>query len=107
MIKQKVVSQGHSLEGVGEWCSCLGQQCQKGQQGNTNSLKTDFLYFTHFKLFSLMKEQSKNDCGFSKILLHLLVTAIVITLPQGRKKTSYASGNNYLIMLLFKHNDQF
>jgi len=29
MIKQKVVS----LEGVGEWCSCLGQQCQKGQQG--------------------------------------------------------------------------
>jgi len=38
MIKQKVVSQGHSLEGVGEWCSCLGQQCQKKQQGKTNSL---------------------------------------------------------------------
>jgi len=45
MIKQKVVSQGHSLEGVGEWCSCLGQQCQKGQQGKTNSLNKKKLIF--------------------------------------------------------------
>jgi hypothetical protein len=34
MRRQKVVSQGHSLEGVGSGAAALGgRQCQKGRQG--------------------------------------------------------------------------
>jgi hypothetical protein len=109
MIRQKVVSQELSLGGGGGGGgSCFEQQCQKGQQGKTNTLnlKNDFLCFTHLTLFSQIK-------GQSKIIVIILKLVISVRdghcdyLPQVRRKTSYVTGNNYSIMLLFRYNDQF
>jgi hypothetical protein len=39
----------------------------RGQQGKTKIKKIDFLCLIHFKLFSQIKGQSKNNCEFFKV----------------------------------------